>query len=421
MTPSPRSIAARPLIEVLETLETGLRPSGGVQHIASGVPSLGGEHLDETGGFRLSRVRFMPVEFAERLTRGSIRTGDVLVVKDGATTGKVSLVRDNFPLQTAFVNEHVFICRPSQHVDPAYLFYFLFSDRGRTQVLSDFRGAAQGGITRAFAQKVEIPLPPLPEQRSIVASIEQQLSRAYAADSILRTTKNRLRSYAAGVLEAAYGSGRSEELPAGWRWVTMRTLISGGPQNGVYIPKSEYGSGVPILRIDDFQDWSSRSAQEMKRVRLDEGAAKHHALQNGDLVINRVNSPTHLGKCLIVEPRHVPAVFESNMMRMRLEPSIHPRYLELYLRSPSGRRRLTERAKWAVNQASINQQDVLNTKVPLPPSLEAQREIVTGLDAKLVAAWGVVGAIASVELRSRALQRRVLSDAYSVGDRIPKS
>jgi len=410
-------IPVRLLIDVLESLETGSRPAGGVRNIESGIPSIGGEHLDDAGGFRLDRVRFVPATFAARLDKGRIHVGDVLVVKDGATTGKVSLVRDNFPFETAFVNEHVFICRPKRDVDPAYLFYFLFSDRGLSQILSDFRGAAQGGITRGFAQKVSIPVSRLGEQRAVVAFIEQQLSRSYAADANLAMAAQRLQAYAEGVLEAAYRAGHRGQLPRGWRWADLRTLVAEGPQNGLYIPKSEYGSGTPILRIDDFQDWSSRSAFEMKKVQAGREVLDRYSLRSGELVINRVNSPSHLGKCMVVEERHLPSLFESNMMRLRLNSSVSPRYVELYLRSPSGRRRLTAGAKWAVNQASINQQDVLNTQIPLPASFEDQERIVSGLDTKLTATAGVSGAVTSALVRSRGLRRRVLTDAFTINGR----
>jgi hypothetical protein len=41
-------------------------------------------------------------------------------------------------------------------------------------------------------------------------------------------------------------------------------------------------------------------------------------------VINRVNSMTHLGKALAVEPRHIPSVFESNMMRFAVAQGVPP-------------------------------------------------------------------------------------------------
>ncbi len=162
------------LIDVLSSLENGARPKGGVDNIEEGVPSVGGEHLNKDGGFIFETMKFIPTEFYENMKRGRIENGDVLVVKDGATTGKVSLVRDDFPYQQSAVNEHVFICRPNQkYIQPKYLFYNLFSPLGQNKILRSFHGAAQGGINTQFANDYEIPLPPLPTQRHIVTILEK--------------------------------------------------------------------------------------------------------------------------------------------------------------------------------------------------------------------------------------------------------
>jgi type I restriction enzyme S subunit len=125
---------------LLVSLESGSRPKGGVRGIKEGVPSIGGEHLDEKGGFRVENVKFVPRTFFKAMNRGHINLGDVLVVKDGATTGKVALVRNDFPHREAVVNEHVFICRPTGAVLPTYLFMFLFSADGQERILENFQG-----------------------------------------------------------------------------------------------------------------------------------------------------------------------------------------------------------------------------------------------------------------------------------------
>jgi type I restriction enzyme S subunit len=61
------------------------------------------------------------------------------------------------------------------------------------------------------------------------------------------------------------------------------------------------------------------------------------------------------------------------MMRLDVAEGIHPAFVQHYLSSLFGKLRLTINAKWAVNQASINQQDVGSTIVPLPPTSEQAR------------------------------------------------
>lgn len=165
-------------------------------------------------------------------------------------------------------------------------------------------------------------------------------------------------------------------------WASLDSLIVDGPQNGLYLPKSLYGSGHPILRIDDYQqDWI-RPVAELQRVRAKAEDVATYSLRSGDVVINRVNSPSHLGKVAIWEVGSEMPIFESNMMRAALSSAVVPLYIAIYLRSIDGRARLTKQAKWAVNQASINQQDVCGTVVPLPPHKE-QTRIVEEVDRHL--------------------------------------
>ncbi len=200
-------------------------------------------------------------------------------------------------------------------------------------------------------------------------------------------------------------------LPEGWCWATMAALIADGPQNGLYVPQSRYGDGFPILRIDDFQAGSSRSSHELQRVAITDSDADHYALRDGDMVINRVNSMTHLGKALAIEGRHRPAVFESNMMRFSLAHGVEPRYLWAYLCSSDGKARLTKNAKWAVNQASINQKDVAACAVPLPPS-EEQLRILSELDRLLSAVAATSAGALRNQLRSHRLRQSVLKWAF---------
>ncbi len=200
------------------------------------------------------------------------------------------------------------------------------------------------------------------------------------------------------------------KLPVGWRWTTMGALTR-DQQNGLYVLGSRYGSGTPILRIDDYQwDWSRPSA-ELKKADISSDDAQKYGLRPDDIVLNRVNSMTHLGKALVISDRHVPAVFESNMMRIELLPGVSPPFVHLCLSSSAGRSRLTKNAKWAVNQASINQTDVARCVVPLPPLAE-QSKIVGEVDRLLTVAAASDDALRANTRRCAALRQSVLKWAF---------
>jgi type I restriction enzyme, S subunit len=146
------------LSDVIETLESGKRPTGGVKGISEGIPSLGGEHLNYNGKFNFKQMRFVPVDFFKNMTNGHIKKNDVLIVKDGATTGKTSYVDEDFPYDESCVNEHVFIMRPNDDVLSKYLFYFMRSNFSQI-LLSDKMKGDIGGINKTFTKDFPIVFP----------------------------------------------------------------------------------------------------------------------------------------------------------------------------------------------------------------------------------------------------------------------
>jgi type I restriction enzyme S subunit len=162
--------------------------------------------------------------------------------------------------------------------------------------------------------------------------------------------------------------------PKGWPVVKLDEVISVGPQNGLYKPASDYGTGTPILRIDAFYDGLVTGLASLKRVRISAQERALYGLRPGEIVINRVNSREYLGKSALVPALPEPIVFESNMMRFGVDPArVDPVYLIEFLQTGHVRAHILRSAKDAVNQSSINQQDVKAIPVILPPL--AQQEL----------------------------------------------
>lgn len=201
------------LEDLLDSLESGSRPKGGVRGISDGIPSIGGEHLNYDGGFDFTNIKYVPTQFASQMNKGQIELEDILIVKDGATTGKTSFVNDKFPFSNAVVNEHVFICRPSKEINSKYLFWYLWSDEGNKRILENFKGSAQGGINKTFAPNTAIPLPPLPEQQRIVERLDVLMARINNSKARLEKIPALVKNFRQSVLAAAV----SGELTKEWR------------------------------------------------------------------------------------------------------------------------------------------------------------------------------------------------------------
>ena len=332
--------------------------------------------------------------------RQRLHTGDVLVSMTRPNLNAVAIVPPE--LNGAIGSTGFHVLRAKDDVDPRWLFNAVQS-RAFVQTMEDFvQGALYPAVRPKDIRGYELHAPPLEEQRRVLDDIEKQFSRLDEAVASLQRVKANLKRYKDGVYAEVFGNKSN---------CTLGDLIDEGPQNGLYLPKEMYGEGVPILRIDDYQTAWIRPLAELRRVKATQDQIATWALRENDLVINRVNSMTHLGKCALVPASLAGTVFESNMMRMRLKTEVSPRYVEHYLSSRLGKTRLTENAKWAVNQASINQKDVRATPTFIP-DLFTQQQIVADIDRRLSIIKGTEVEVQANIRRAQALRQSTLSKAF---------
>jgi type I restriction enzyme S subunit len=287
------------------------------------------------------------------------RVTDVLVTVKGAGVGK-----SNYSLDVA-IGRQIMALRPRpKTLDRGYLFHWIRANEATLNALG--QGATVPGISKPDLERFPIPLFPLPEQRRIADILDK-------ADAIRRKRKEAI-ALTEELLRSAFLDmfGDPVTNPKGWPVVELRTILVDGPQNGLYRPSSDYGSGTPIIRIDSFYDGEVEGLDGLKRVRIEPELVDRYSLREGDLVINRVNSRKYLGKSAIVPRLNEATVFESNMMRMTFDRGrAHPGFIVAELQQPSIRRQIDSAAKDAVNQSSINQGDVMSFRLRLPP-LEVQ-------------------------------------------------
>jgi type I restriction enzyme S subunit len=173
----------------------------------------------------------------------------------------------------AALNQHIF--RVDFDEDSLQKGFFRYAIN---QKLNDLIDIAHGGVglrhvTKGKFEQTEVFLPPLNEQRRLAAKLDTTLAAVEACRQRLDGVAAILKRFRQAVLAAA----TSGELTREWRemqqheeWQTMTLgeLISDGPKNGLYKPKTDYGQGVRILRIDNFYDGSITNWAQLKRLHL---------------------------------------------------------------------------------------------------------------------------------------------------------
>ncbi len=147
--------------DILSELECGNRPKGGINDsIKEGVPSIGAEKVISIGRYNFSSEKYISEEYFNSLKKGVVKSNDVLIYKDGAGIGNVSMAKNNFPHEKCAVNSHVFIVRSKDNnLYQNYIYLTLEKDYIKKLLVSLAMKAAQPGLNQPNVESIPIIIP----------------------------------------------------------------------------------------------------------------------------------------------------------------------------------------------------------------------------------------------------------------------
>ncbi len=150
----------------------------------------------------LSEVQHVLAPTNPEAGRSRVSAGDLLI-SITAELGMVAVVPEH--LGEAYVNQHVAIARSTDLLDKSYIgWYFACEHAGKKQLESLRRGATKAGLGLDDIRSVYIALPPLNEQRSIVAEVDRRLSLLYETEAQVDANLIRAQSLRQSILSTAF-------------------------------------------------------------------------------------------------------------------------------------------------------------------------------------------------------------------------
>ncbi len=150
---------------------SGSTPTGGdTAYKAEGISLIRSLNVHD-GAFKYKNLAFIDDQQAAKLSNVQVETDDVLLNITGASVARVCRAPAN--VLPARVNQHVMIIRPKTSINCVFLERLLLSDSMKNALLQiGGSGATREAITKAQAEDLAVPVPPLPLQQTFATRIQ---------------------------------------------------------------------------------------------------------------------------------------------------------------------------------------------------------------------------------------------------------
>jgi len=314
----------------------------------------------QVAGLDQSDLIAVPSGFVRRKEQ-ALREGDILVSSANSweLVGKASYV----PKLTyeATAGGFISIVRAKEsRVDSRYLYHWVACPATQHKIRHCGRQTTNiSNLDVGRFQDLEIPLPPLPEQKRIAAILDK-------ADAIRRKRQQAIQ-LADDFLRAVFLDmfGDPVTNPKGFPVGTIRDLVDTA-NYGSSAKASETEGEFPMLRMGNITYSGAIDFSGLKYVDLSKKDQPKYLVEKGDLLFNRTNSKELVGKTAVYDRDDVAAI-AGYLIRVRMNEKGNSYYVSGYLNSTHGKSTLQSMCKSIVGMANINAQEMQNIQILLPP------------------------------------------------------
>lgn len=263
------------------------------------------------------------VPAAKKFTREATkisRVGDI-VLGIRASIGEKVLADDEYCL-----GRGVAALRPTEAIMPRFLWHWI--DSAKDRLVSKAKGATFKQVNREDISEMEVPLPPLPEQRRIAAILDQ----ADALRAKRRQALAELNTLTQSIFLEMFGDPAAN--PKNWQQKALAevSVFENGDRSGNYPSGDDIKrSGVLFLSTknivgDELDLADLRFISKEKFSSLSRGKPLR-----GDVLITLRGT---LGSCAVFDCEHETAFINAQMMVIRLRSRGSPIFLHALLTSP---------------------------------------------------------------------------------------
>ncbi|GJC31245.1 restriction modification system S chain-like protein [Acinetobacter sp. KAM398] len=287
----------------------------------------------------------------EKSSAKLVSKGSLLIAMYGATVGEVSQLTFD-----ATTNQAICNIQPDENVcDVNYLYRFL--EASKPYLLSRRVGGGQPNISQSVIKDLDVPLPPLSEQRRIASILDQ-------ADE-LRQKRQQAIEKLDQLLQATFIDmfGDPVSNPKGWDIGCIGDMLESVKYGSS--DKATLEGEIPILRMNNLTYSGEMNLTDLKYITKVQADEKY-LVKEGDILFNRTNSKELVGKTAVYNGPE-PMAYAGYLIRGRTKANYTPEYISAFLNSPWGKEKLQSMCKSIVGMANINAKEFQSIVLPIPP------------------------------------------------------
>ena len=139
-----------------------------------------------------------------------LSNNDILIARTGGTIGKSYIVK-NIDVKSLFASYLIRVV-PNRRLKTEWLKLFIESPTYWNQLYEAAWGAGQPNVNGTALSKLLIPLPPLPEQKAIVAKVEKLLNLCEQMETQITASQTHSKQLMQAVLKEFFSSNSEESL-----------------------------------------------------------------------------------------------------------------------------------------------------------------------------------------------------------------
>lgn len=380
MSVLPEGWVSTALANITAKIGSGATPRGGEQsYKTSGVPLIRSLNI-HFDGIREDGLAFLDDEQASKLDNVTVQENDVLLNITGASIGRVAIATKRY--SGARVNQHVCIIRMSEGIDPHYVCNFLASPSAQESIGHVKYGITRPALTKSVVEGIVLPIPPLAEQKRIVAKVEALSASSARTRAEIARVEALVSRYKQALLRNAFSGeliGQSPtatsklhvscwDLPAGWRWVMFKDAVE--IASDLVDPKGV--PDLPHIAPDNIESGTGHLLP-YRTIGEDGVISAKHRFFPGQILYSKIRP--YLRKAVIVD---FTGACSADIYPLTPRANLCGRFLLYWLVSEQFTQFAVEHQGRTV-LPKINQKALNGTPLPLP-TLAEQSEIVRRID-----------------------------------------